>query len=89
MALDSIITVKTAARAMAHVNGFVNGNGISNGISNGTSSKHHASDSIEDFLQSVFDLTLQEVLTRGKDRNEPVVRFEKPEDFYIFLHFTV
>ena len=64
---------------MAFVNGFHQ--------VNGTAKK--TSDSIEEFLQSVFDLTIKEVLGKGKDRDEPVVRFQKPEELKKILNLTI
>ena len=36
--------------------------------------------SLDEFLQSVFDLTMTEVIKKRKNRNEPVVKFKKPEE---------
>ena len=39
-----------------------------------------SADSVDEFLLSVFNLTLSEVLKKGKEREEPVVRFKKPDE---------
>ena len=46
-------------------------------------------DTVENFLQSVFDLTVREVLRKGKNRDEPVVRFQKPEDLKKILKLNI
>lgn len=44
---------------------------------------------LDNFLQSVFDQSLKEVMKKGKDRNEPVVVFKKPEELKKILNLKI
>ena len=35
---------------------------------------------IDEFLTAVFNLSLNEVMKKGKEREEPVIRFKTPEE---------
>ena len=47
------------------------------------------SEPIENFLQSVFRLTVTEVVKKGKDRSEPVVSFKTPEELQKLLRLDI